>query len=125
MAGNREKGPGGPSGYRRAPAPDGDVSKGGGPEGLYTHNKGGCRLPPVGDPPSREELFKREELSNLYMRGVKEGYEGELFGRQAEAMRDILDVFGEDGLRVYLMGVIEGEEDAKEEEADALGDEAP
>jgi hypothetical protein len=40
-------------------------------------------------------------------------------------MRDILDVFGEDGLRVYLMGVIEGEEDAKEDEAEALGDEAP
>jgi hypothetical protein len=79
----------------------------------------------VGEPPSREELFRRKELSNLYMRGVKEGYEGELFGRQAEAMRDILDVFGEEGLRAYLMGVIEGEEDAKEEEADALGDEAP
>jgi hypothetical protein len=79
----------------------------------------------VGDPPSREELFKREELSNLYMRGVKEGYEGELFGRQAEAMRDILDVFGEDGLRVYLMGVIEGEEDAEEDEANALAELEP
>jgi hypothetical protein len=73
----------------------------------------------VGDPPDREELHRREELSNLYMRGVKEGYEGELIGRQAEAMRDILDVFGEDGLRVYLMGVIEGEEDAEVDEAAA------
>jgi hypothetical protein len=34
-------------------------------------------------------------------------------------MREILDVFGEDGLRAYLMGVIEGEEDAREEEAAA------
>jgi hypothetical protein len=34
-------------------------------------------------------------------------------------MRDILDVFGEDGLQVYLMGVIEGEADAEEDEAAA------
>jgi hypothetical protein len=74
----------------------------------------------VGEPPSREELFRRKELSNLYMRGVREGYEGELFGRQAEAMRDILDVLGEEGLRAYLMGVIEGEEDAEEDEAEAM-----
>jgi hypothetical protein len=70
----------------------------------------------VGEPPSREEI------TNLYTQGVREGYEGELFGRQAEAMRDILDVFGEDGLRWYLMGVIEGEEDAIEEEEDALAE---
>jgi hypothetical protein len=76
----------------------------------------------VGELPSREEIARRKELANLYTRGVREGYEGELFGHQAEAMQDILDVFGEDGLRVYLMGVIEDEEDAKEDEEDALAE---
>jgi hypothetical protein len=76
----------------------------------------------VGEPPSREDIARRKELANLYVRGVQEGYDGELIGSQAEAMRDILDVFGEDGLRAYLMGVIEGEEDAKEDEADALAE---
>jgi hypothetical protein len=76
----------------------------------------------VGEPPSREEIARRKELANLYTRGVREGYEGELFGHQAEAMRDILDVFGEDGLREYLMGVIEGEADAEEDEEEALAE---
>jgi hypothetical protein len=71
----------------------------------------------VTDPPSRQEIARRNELANLYMRGVKEGCEVELFGRQAEAIRDILDVFGEDGLRSYRMGILKGEEDAHEEEA--------
>jgi hypothetical protein len=74
------------------------------------------------EPPSKEEIARRNELANLYALGVQEGYDGELFSHQAEAMRDILDVFGEDGLRVYLMGVIEGEEDAIEDEADALAE---
>ena len=55
----------------------------------------------------------------LHARGVREDYEGELFGRQAEAMRDILDVFGEDGLTMYLVSILEGEEDAREDEAAA------
>jgi hypothetical protein len=76
----------------------------------------------VGKLPSREEIARGKELTNLYMRGVQEGYDGELFGSQAEAMRDILDVFGEDGLRAYLMGVIEGEEDAREEEEETLAE---
>jgi hypothetical protein len=76
----------------------------------------------VGEPPSKEEIARRNELANLYTRGVQEGYDGELFGSQAEAIRDILDVFGEDGLRAYLMGVIEGEEDAREDEEEALAE---
>ena len=57
-----------------------------------------------------------EENAKLYMRGVNEGRNGDLL--EASDLLDILDVFGEDGLRSYLMGVIEGEEDAAEEEAD-------
>jgi hypothetical protein len=72
----------------------------------------------VREPPNREEIARGKELTNLYMRGMQEGHDGELFGSQAKAMRDILDVFGEDGLRAYLMDVIEGEEDAKEDEED-------
>ena len=57
-----------------------------------------------------------DENANLYMRGVKEGYNGELL--DASDLLDILDVFGEDGLRAYLAGVLEGEEDAAEDEED-------
>ena len=49
------------------------------------------------------------------MRGVNEGYNGELL--DASDLLDILDVFGEDGLRAYLSGILEGEEDANEDEA--------
>ncbi len=64
-----------------------------------------------------------EENSNLYMRGVNEGRSGELL--EASELLDILEVFGEDGMRSYLMGVIEGEEDAAEDEEDLFeeGDE--
>ena len=63
-----------------------------------------------------------DENARLYMRGVNEGYNGELL--DASDLLDILDVFGEDGLRSYLAGVLEGEEDANEDEADLLeGDE--
>jgi hypothetical protein len=60
-----------------------------------------------------------EENANLYTRGVNEGRSGNLL--DASEMLDILDVFGEDGLRSYLVGVIEGQEDAAEHEQD--GDE--
>lgn len=56
-----------------------------------------------------------EELSNLYMRGVKEGYEGAPL--EAQTLLDILDLFGEDGVRMYLVGILEGDEDAAEDEA--------
>lgn len=49
------------------------------------------------------------------MRGVSEGHDGEFL--DASDLLDLLDVFGEDGLRVYLVGFLEGEEDAAEEEA--------
>jgi len=62
----------------------------------------------VGDP-------SKEEIANLYMRGVKEGYKGEFL--EAQALLDLLDVFGEDGVRMYLVGILEGEEDAREDEA--------
>jgi hypothetical protein len=56
-----------------------------------------------------------EENARLYMRGVNEGRSGNL--PEAPDLLDILDVFGEEGLRSYLMGVIEGQEDAAEDEA--------
>jgi hypothetical protein len=59
-----------------------------------------------------------DENSNLYIRGVNEGRSGELL--EASDLLEILEVFGEDGMRSYLMGVIEGQEDAAEYEADLL-----
>jgi hypothetical protein len=53
------------------------------------------------------------ENTNLYLRGVKEGRSGDFL--VASELLDILDVFGEDGLRSYLMGVIEGEADREDE----------
>jgi hypothetical protein len=58
-----------------------------------------------------------DENANLYMRGVEEGYNGDFL--DASELLDILNVFGEDGLRSYLLGILEGEEDAREEEAEA------
>jgi hypothetical protein len=59
-----------------------------------------------------------EENANLYVRGVNEGRSGELL--EATDLLDILDVFGEDGIRSYLMGIIESLEDAAEDEEDLL-----
>ena len=59
-----------------------------------------------------------EENANLYTRGVNEGRSGELL--EASELLDILEVFGEGGRRSYLMGVIEGQEDAAEDEEDLL-----
>ena len=47
------------------------------------------------------------------MRGVNEGRAGELL--EGEELLEILDVFGEDGLRSYIMGYIEGVADALED----------
>ena len=55
-----------------------------------------------------------DENANLYIRGVNEGRSGDLL--EASDLLDILEVFGEDGVRSYLMGLIEGEADATEEE---------
>jgi hypothetical protein len=54
-----------------------------------------------------------EENANLYLRGVEEGRRGEVL--DPASLLEILDVFGEDGLRSYLLGFAEGEEDALEE----------
>jgi hypothetical protein len=54
-----------------------------------------------------------EENANLYMRGVNEGRVGELL--DGEELLALLDVFGEDGLRSYILGHLEGIADAMEE----------
>jgi hypothetical protein len=54
-----------------------------------------------------------EENANLYVRGVNEGRCGEQ--PDPSALIELLDVFGEDGLRSYLMGFAEGREDAQDE----------
>ncbi len=54
-----------------------------------------------------------EENANLYVRGVEEGSRGEQ--PDPSALIELLDVFGEDGLRSYLMGFTEGREDAQDE----------
>ena len=59
-----------------------------------------------------------EENANLYMRGVNEGRSGVFL--EASELLDILEVFGEDGMRSYLMGIVEGQEDAAEDEEDLL-----
>jgi hypothetical protein len=57
------------------------------------------------------------ENTNIYIRGVNEGRSGELL--EASELLDILEVFGEDGMRSYLVGVVERQEDAAEDEQDA------
>ncbi len=53
-----------------------------------------------------------EENAKLYLRGVEEGSRGEQ--PDPSELIELLDVFGEDGLRSYLMGFAEGREDARE-----------
>ncbi len=53
-----------------------------------------------------------EENANLNVRGVDEGTRGEQ--PDPSTLIELLDVFGEDGLRSYLMGFAEGREDARE-----------
>jgi hypothetical protein len=55
-----------------------------------------------------------EEHSNLYMRSINEAASG--MELDAQEVLDVLDVFGEDGVRCYLMGVLEGIEDRIEQE---------
>jgi hypothetical protein len=65
-----------------------------------------------------------EESANPYMRGVNEGRVGELLG--GDELLAILGVFGEDGLRAYVVGHLEGVGDAMEglEEGDDAIEEA-
>jgi hypothetical protein len=55
-----------------------------------------------------------EEHANLYMRGVNEAASGAEL--DAQEILDVLDAFGEDGVRTYLVGFLEGIEDCREEE---------
>ena len=55
-----------------------------------------------------------EEHANLYMRGVNEGASGAEL--DAQEILDVLEVFGEDGVRMYLVGFLEGIADGQEEE---------
>jgi hypothetical protein len=61
-----------------------------------------------------------DENANLYMRGVNEGRSGYLL--KASELLEILEVFGDDGLRSYLVGILEGQEDAAEDEENLLED---
>lgn len=56
-----------------------------------------------------------KEFSNLYMRGVNEAINGKEL--DAQELLDLLTVFKEEGLRWYLMGVLEGIADLEEQEA--------
>ena len=62
--------------------------------------------------PRMEGGSSGEENSNLYLRGLNEGLRGEQ--PDPSALIELLDVFGEDGLRSYLVGFAEGREDAAE-----------
>ena len=53
-----------------------------------------------------------EEMANLYMRGLNEDRAGELLN--CEELLAILDVFGEDSLRAYIVGHLEGVTDNME-----------
>jgi hypothetical protein len=55
-----------------------------------------------------------EEHANLYIRGVNEAASGAEL--EAQEILDVLDVFGEDGVRMYLVGFLEGIEDRVEDE---------
>jgi hypothetical protein len=55
-----------------------------------------------------------EEHVNLYMRGVNEAASGAEL--EAQEVLDVLEVFGEDGVRMYLVGFLEGIEERLEEE---------
>ena len=47
-----------------------------------------------------------EENANLYERGVNEARAGEIL--DGEELLEILDIFGEDGVRSYLLRYVEG-----------------
>ena len=55
-----------------------------------------------------------EENANLYERGVNEGSSSELLN--ASELLELLDVFGENGMRSYLVRYLEGVDNAMEEE---------
>jgi hypothetical protein len=62
--------------------------------------------------PRMEGGSSGEENANLYVRGVDEGHRGEQ--PDPSTLIELLDVFGEGGLRSYLVGFAEGRGDARE-----------
>lgn len=60
-----------------------------------------------------------QENSTLYLRGVNEGRAGELLDDMQ--VLEILEVFGVDGLRSYILGHMEGLSDAEEDEEEQSG----
>jgi hypothetical protein len=61
-----------------------------------------------------------EENANLYVRGVNEGRAGEFL--DGEELLAILDVFGEGGLRAYIVGHLEGLDDTMEDMEEEEGE---
>jgi hypothetical protein len=61
-----------------------------------------------------ESMPSGDENANLYTRGVNESRAGEIL--DGEALLEVLDIFGEDGLRSYLLGYVEGIADTMEDE---------
>jgi hypothetical protein len=55
-----------------------------------------------------------EENANLYTRGVNEAHAGEIL--DGEELLEILDIFGEGGVRSYLLGYVEGTADIMDDE---------
>ena len=55
-----------------------------------------------------------EENANLYTRGSNEARAGEIL--DGGALLEVLDVFGEDGIRSYLLGYVEGIVDIMQDE---------
>jgi hypothetical protein len=55
-----------------------------------------------------------EENANLYTRGVNEAHAGEIL--DGKELLEILDIFGEDGVRSYLLGYVEGTADIMDDE---------
>jgi hypothetical protein len=61
-----------------------------------------------------ERSSSGQENASFYARGVTEGLAGQLL--ENKALLEILDVFGVDGLRAYILGYIDGNDDAEEED---------
>ena len=55
-----------------------------------------------------------EENANLYTRGVNEARAEEIL--DGGALLEVLDFFGEEGVRSYLLGYVEGIVDVMEDE---------
>jgi len=61
-----------------------------------------------------ERSSSGQENASFYARGVTERLAGQLL--ENKVLLEILDVFGADGLRAYILGYIDGNDDAEEED---------